>query len=222
VSRVLFGLLLAAGTFVITLTVNLIKRSRRRALALASATPLAIAGMPEGERVKITGVVGAREPLITSPAGHRCIGFRMVIQRGNDRTDELARREDCRSFSLTDETGAVVVDGPFLLALDVDDGAWGNPPPSVAAFLEEEIGKKAGAFINGEYGIRFQEAVLKPGDRVTVVGSATMEVDPAARGSHRDPPMINHIRGSEKEPVVVSDVAEVALEKVDDGAQTPA
>ena len=219
-SHVLVGVLVAAGTFAITLTIDLVKRSRRR--ALERARPLAIAGMPEGERVKITGVVGARESLITSPAGHRCIGFRLVVQRGSNTLEELARREDCRSFSLTDETDTVVVDGPFLLSLDVDDGAWTNPPPSLIALLEEEMGKKAWRFISEDSGVRFQEALLKPGDRVTVVGRATMEIDPAARGSHRDPPMINHIRGSEKEPVVVSDVAEVALAPIDDGAQKPA
>ena len=46
--------------------------------------------------------------------------------------------------------------------------------------------------------------LLKPGDRVSVLGRATMQVDPAGNASFRDPPMLNHITGSEDVPVIVA------------------
>ena len=51
---------------------------------------------------------------------------------------------------------------------------------------------------------RYREILLKPGDRVSVLGRATMEIDPAGRASFRDPPMLNHITGSEDTPVIVA------------------
>jgi hypothetical protein len=197
----------------IPLGIALVARRRRRApqRALEGATPIAIAAMPQGERVKITGVVGIRDSLITSPAGHPCIGFRIII-KGVGREWELVQREDCRSFLLTDDTGTVVVDGPFAFALDVDDGASLQLPPSVYKLFEDTIGeKRALACVRREEGLSFQEAVLRPGDRISVLGRSAMELDPAAQGSYREPPMLNHIRGSEKDPVVIADAEEVSL-----------
>jgi len=204
----------------------LIHRHRRRARrALAAATRLAIAAVPEGEKVKITGVVENRDPLITSPVGgHPCIGFTLVIERGaTENRDFLVQRADCRPFLLSDETGTVAVDGPFRMELDVDDGAWANLPPSVYSLLEEELGQKKASvyFDSGQREIRFKEALLRPGDRVSVLGRSTVEIDPAGRGSYREAPMLAHIRGTEKEPVIIADAEEPAASE-GRGVQRPA
>jgi hypothetical protein len=47
-----------------------------------------------------------------------------------------------------------------------------------------------------------------PGDRISVLGRATLEIDPAGRGSFRDPPKLNHMRGSDSEPVLIGDANE--------------
>ena len=164
--------------------------------------------------MKVTGVVENRGTLMASPVGgHPCIGFSLVIQaKAAAQWEELVRREECRSFTLTDETGTVVIDGPFRLALDVDDGAWVNLPSSVYTLLEEALGKRrAWAYAGRDSVLRFQEALLKPGDRISVHGRPTMELDPAGRGSYRDPPMRDHIRGSDEDPVTVADAEEPAV-----------
>jgi hypothetical protein len=50
----------------------------------------------------------------------------------------------------------------------------------------------------------YREVLLRPGDRVSVLGRATLEVDPAGRVSLRAPPMLHWIRGSEARPVIVA------------------
>jgi hypothetical protein len=51
---------------------------------------------------------------------------------------------------------------------------------------------------------RYREVLLRPGDRVSVLGRATLEVDPAGDGSFRAPLMRVWIRGSEAKPVIVA------------------
>jgi hypothetical protein len=184
-------------------------RSRSRRLLDRTRTT-AIAALREGELAKIAGVVAAREALVTSPVGeHPCIGFRLSIdQRPSKGAGEIwipvVVRTACGSFSVTDDTGTVVVEGPFRIDLDPDDSAWANLPPAVFSLLEEAAGPSALKSIGDEQ-TRFQEALLKPGDRIRVLGRPTLEIDPAGRGSSRDPPRLNHIRGTGEEPVVIAD-----------------
>jgi hypothetical protein len=53
---------------------------------------------------------------------------------------------------------------------------------------------------------RCYEILLRPGDRVKVLGRSVIEVDPAAVGGpHRQPPMLPVLKGSADEPVIVAD-----------------
>jgi hypothetical protein len=185
-------------------------RAARRAVKEMKAT--AIAALREGELAKVTGVVSSRDPLLTSAVGRQaCVGYSVIVETRGIIVEPwrlLAERKTCATFSIADDSGTAVVEGPFLLALEPDDAAWANLPVSVHALLWEELGKIASAYTGGENELHFQEALLMPGDRVSVVGCAAMEIDPAGRGSYRDPPMLFHIRGSEDEPVVIADEEE--------------
>jgi hypothetical protein len=158
--------------------------------------PTAIAALQEGEPAKIQGAVAAREPLLTSPvSGRACVGYRISIRKGQTL---VVRREEWPPFLVADDTGTAAVEGPFSILLDPDDGAWANLPASVYTLLEE-----ANVPLDKEF--RFQETLLEPGDRVSVVGRPSLEIDPAGRGSFRAPPRLYVLRGSEAEPIAVID-----------------
>src|SRR5205814_5463800 len=116
---------------------------------------------------------------------------------------EVLTRESCQPFSISDETGMALVDGPFMIGLDVDDSSWTDLPPTLFKVLED-----AGIPSNLT-NLRFSEAFLLPGDRVTVLGTVNVSVHPAGkRRGFRDPPMMPRIVGTAQSPVVLRDAAE--------------
>jgi hypothetical protein len=164
-----------------------------------------IAALRDGERAKVQGVVGAREPLLTSPiSGRACIGYRVVIERLAHGSPPVVRREAWTSFLVTDDTGTAAAHGPFSILLDPDDGAWAALPPNVYALLEE-AGVPVSDMFSRKEEFRFKETLLEPGDRVTVVGLPSLEIDQHGRGSFRSPPRLFVLRGSDEEPVAVTE-----------------
>jgi hypothetical protein len=167
---------------------------------------VAIAALREGELGKIEGVAAAREPLLTSPVnGCSCIGYRIIIeQAGQGGWVSVVRHEAWPSFLVVDDTGTVAVEGPVAMLLAPGDGGSVSLPPPVYGLLEE-ANVPVSDLIGRDKQFRFQESFLKVGDRVSVLGRASLEIDPAGRGSYREPPRLFVIRGSEKEPVAVAD-----------------
>jgi hypothetical protein len=77
------------------------------------------------------------------------------------------------------------------------------PPNALALLKEEKVRRKELFGIARTF--RFQETLLKVGDRVTVVGWPSIEIDPAGRGFQREPPRLGVKRGTEWEQVLVAD-----------------
>jgi hypothetical protein len=107
-------------------------------------------------------------------------------------------RSACATFALSDGRVEAVVEGTLLLGLDPDDRGdiWANQPPALFTLLEE-----AGVPLTGLFGrdkqFRFREALLEPGDRITVLGRAFVEPAPAgARHGFRAPPMRCAFKGT--------------------------
>jgi len=180
----------------------------RRAIDARETTP--IAALREGEVAKVRGVVVAREPLLTSPtSGRACIGYRIVV---DDVTQDPARggiplvsREAWPSFFVEDATGSVVVQGSLDVAVDPSDFASDfNLPPSVYALLAEDDVRMRDLWFRRRL-FWFRETLLKVGDRVSVVGRPSLEIDPAGRASFRDPPRLHVMKGTLDEPVAVID-----------------
>jgi hypothetical protein len=179
----------------------------RRAIAARETTP--IAALRAGEVAKVRGVVVAREPLLTSPSsGRACIGYRVVIDdTSHDPSFEwipLVSREAWPPFLVTDETGSVIVEGPLDVALNPSDFASNmNIPPGVYALLKEDDVRMRDLW--GPRTFWCRETLLKVGDRVSVVGRPSLEIDAAGRASFRDPPRLHVMRGSLAEPIPVID-----------------
>jgi hypothetical protein len=180
------------------------RRPPRRALMRMPETP--IAGVKDGDMVRITGRAVARAPLRTSPISQRrCIGFRLIVDRHDGQAwQRVVDQEQLDSFLLTDDTGEAVLHGPFEIAIDPYDARSADPPPELFSVLEKE-----GVAVRGPFGterhFHYVETVLLPGDEITAVGRATVEIDAAGRApSHRHPPVMCHLKGLE-EAVVIAD-----------------
>jgi hypothetical protein len=172
--------------------------------AIERQETIAVVALKERGLAKIQGVVVAREPLLKSPvSGRVCVGYRITIHQGREGyTAEngvlVVRREEWPSFLVADDTGSAVVEGPFSIFLDPDDGGWADLPASVYALLDEAkvpLGKE----------FSFRETLLQPGDRVSVIGRPSLEIDPAGPASLREPPRLYVFRGSEEDPVALID-----------------
>ena len=190
---------------------------RRKVLLnrLEDFKPIAIAALQQRELARITGVGAPRDDLLMSPLGHEpCIGYSTVVEErylaGAWRT--VFRAAECGTFLVTDESGTAAVEGPVSIAVDP---AWTTLPGGVLItpahkLLHEVVASRVGDDL-ADREIRYQEVLVRPGDRVSVFGRARMAVDPAGRASLRDPPMLNHITGSDDAPVIV------AHDKIDGG-----
>jgi hypothetical protein len=184
---------------------------RRRARRLLSrARDKALTALEDGDRVRVRGIARRREAGLTSPfTGRPCIGFRATIeQRGETGGwDEILSREDCLPFDLFASGVAARVEGPFLFGLEVDvrrelDGA----PSSVAPAALESFGPSLLEVLGRGLRLRFCEAALEHEQPISVLGRASVSIDPGGwRGSLRGVPIKRVIRGTREEPIVLGD-----------------
>jgi hypothetical protein len=180
----------------------------RWALRRAKHTP--IAGLKDGQRAKISGVVSAIAPTVASPIGGRaCVGFRVEVKRLDRQVMPVVmERETCGVFSVSDDTGKVDVEGPLFLGLDFEQG-WVIVPPDRRPYLEAAGVRTTGVFFSRRFA--FREALIRPGDRVSVLGLATFEPDPGEPAAgFRSPAFRAHLVGSKAEPVIVADAQAAA------------
>lgn len=183
------------------------RKRARRALDGVGDTP--IRELADGDWARVTGKVAALQALQPSPVNQRpCIGYRLVLDtaiRGDPANGfaHLLTRESCHPFSISDETGTAVVEGPFVLGLDFDDSSWTERSPALFKVLDDA------GISSTPTGLRFSEAFLLPGDRVTLLGTVSLVVDPAGeRRGFREPPLMRRIIGTERTPVMLRDEVE--------------
>ena len=182
------------------------RKRARRALEGVRDTP--IRDLADGSRARVTGTVAPLHALQPSPVDQRpCIGFRLVVGtaiRGDPSNgfSQVLTRESCQPFSIADETGTAIVEGPFMIGLDVDDSSWTDLPPTLFKLLED-----AGV-PSSLTNFRFSEAFLLPGDRVTVLGTVAVVFHPAGEPRLREPPMRSRIVGTDQTPVILRDAVE--------------
>lgn len=187
------------------------KRRARRELTRVQETKLS--ELRDGERARVTGIARATLETTTSPIGQRsCIGFHVVVEEkassgAGANWHTLLVRSHCLPFGLVDGEAEAVVEGPFDLGLDCDDrgDVWANLPPTLFAMLEEARIPLTGTF-GRDKEFRFREALLRPGDRVSVLGRLSVEPNPSGRRENpRGTPLQRRVSGSETQPVVIGD-----------------
>lgn len=172
----------------------------RRGFARSKSTP--IGKIKEGQWVKVTGTVGAIGPTMTSPISRRaCIGFWSEVDSVDQNSVVTKKDGRCGAFSVADDTGQVIVEGPFLLAFEIEQ-EW-SPVPAEHVQLLERIGLRL------EGAGRIREALLQPGDRVSVFGLAFLEPNPAVPAAgFRSAPLVRHMRGLDRTPIILGPAEE--------------
>ena len=186
------------------LTPTIVSYARRAAVRRALRP---IGAVKEGELVTILGRVHARTPLRMSPImRRRCIGYRLVVayyDAGGVGWQPTIEETAFDSFVLADSTGEALLHPPFDIKLEPDTRTEGAPAPqALSEWLEREGVRPHG--VSGEPRIfECVETVLLPGDQVIAVGHATIGFDPGGRSpSHREPPIICHLRGGDEKVVI--------------------
>jgi len=178
---------------------------RRARRALRGKAVAAITAVRHGDWVKITGTVSALAPMLTSPVREQeCIGFRLDVERVDGNAPVTFKRQACGVFAVADDTGFVRVEGPFLLGLAAQ-GDFSTMRPRLLDLLEASGAPHLQ--LASYRGFAFREALLRPGDRVTVFGLTFLEPDPTEHAV-RSSPLVLRMRGSGRQPVVVASAEE--------------
>jgi hypothetical protein len=180
------------------------RRRARRMIRTEVATP--ISELRDGARVLVTGFVASHHETMNAPvSGRPCIGYRLVVdQATNAGPDPVLVRELCHPFWIEDGSGRALIEGPNMFGVDPEE-PWSNLPPALYRMLEEADVPLRGSFDTYRE-FRYTEAILAPGDRVHVLGRASVAIDPAGEStSHRIPPVLRRIVGHRREPVMIAD-----------------
>jgi hypothetical protein len=154
------------------------------------------------------GSVVARQPLRTSPIlRHRCIGYRVVVECKEygaiPGVYAVIDEEVFDSFVLADASGQALLHPPFKIEWEPDTLSGGSDLPPALVDLLEQRGIMAP--VHGDpRTFTYVETVVMPGDEIIAGGYATFEVDPGGRSSHRDPPVICHLKGTDDDKVVIA------------------
>jgi hypothetical protein len=183
---------------------SFLTRDLRTKRALRRLRPTRIADARDGVLVKITGKVAPAAGALAAPISQRaCVyyhvlheerGVTMVNAARFERWSEAGEEEDVCDFLVEDASGTAVVkarevDWPLVI---LGSGAWTQT-------------------VDLEAGQRTREAVLAPGDTITVAGwarwDATSVADPKAPpGLYRDGPRRRLIvHATRHVPLIVSD-----------------
>lgn len=182
-----------------------LRRAERRALTRVPGTP--IAGVKDGEMVRIRGRVVARDELRRSPVSQRpCIGYRLIVESRDSISmgwQSVVEEEALDALVIADDTAQAVLHAPFDIKLAPHrETSLQIVTPALASLLAER-GVPADEVFVTDRQFRYVEIVLAPGQEVAAFGRATVEIDSAGRApSFRHPPTLCHLRGGEERVVL--------------------
>ena len=202
-------LILLSVAFVVMAAARISKAARKEASrALTGVPETPIGAVKDGDTVRIKGRTTARTPLRTSPVSQRpCIGFRVTVDHCDGDFgiwQQVVEAEAFDAFLLADGTGQAVLHPPFEIRLRPHRESFvDSASPALASLLGREGVPASEVFVPGRR-FRYSETILAEGEEIVAVGHATIEIDPAGRApSHRDPPVMCHLRVQE-DPVIIT------------------
>jgi hypothetical protein len=185
--------------------------NRRARRLLARAEEKALGAVDDGDRVRVRGVArrGPEGTLRAPFTGRACLAFRVIVQvRLEGDWEDVFSTELCVPFELVAEGLEARVDGPFLLALEVD-ARGDNTEVEFSEPVRDALNSLGVApLVTWARGrrLRYLEAVLEPGDPIWVLGAATKTVDPTGRrDTLRGQPLKRIISGTKRAPTIVAD-----------------
>ncbi len=184
--------------------------------ALRDATKYSIRDFPDSSLGKVVGrLVLLDEQLVAPLSGRPCAYFSISVEEYRSRGKSgswvtMVEEERGVDFALDDGSGtAIVVVASAKTALSSDhrssSGTFDDPTPREQSYLDSHGRESEGWVFNKK--IRYIEAVLEPGELVSVYGYGSKEPDPKATpGGYREmQPMRLRISGSQNHPPLISD-----------------
>jgi hypothetical protein len=165
--------------------------------ALAAAPITAIAQLREGDTVRVVGALKLGPRTLSSPlSGRPCaVFFVRVREQVGKNSREIFRVSEAVEFSIDDGSGTVLVRPElFSLALVEDHqertGLWRDASAEVGEYMLSK-GQSAQTSLGFNRALQFHEAVLEAGERVAVLATVRLELDPepvTAGDGYRDQP----------------------------------
>lgn len=145
--------------------------SRSRARKLLSSADWLGAKSKDGELVKLTGTVRARdanERLMSPISNIRCVALRLRAQprRGLDPRSKLVEKVDFKAFDLEDAEGKVAVE-PTAVHFDISPLPQSKPDASGRSNVLAELGHASANTAKST----IDETVLEVGATVTIAGT---------------------------------------------------
>lgn len=188
--------------------------------ALRNAALFSIEDFPDGTQGKVAGdlVLSDRE-LVAPLSGRLCAYYCIKVEeyRSHGKSGswyDIINEEDSVDFVLDDGTGrAIVMVAGAKTAITTDhesnSGTFDNPTRTERNYLESHGKEGQGWVFNKK--LRYTEAILEPGERVSVFGYGSKEPDPdAAPSGYREmQPMRLRISGNVDYPPMISDCPSV-------------
>ena len=147
----------------------------------------------DGARVKIVGRLDAGESPLEAPiTGRACAAWSVEVQRAGAGWETIVVEESAREFVLRDGSArpALIRASRAHVVFDADSwSAPGQPSPRMRNFLARHRLPER-RMLGEPILYRYVEGVLEPGEEITVVGVARLEIDPSGSAvSYREPPM---------------------------------
>jgi hypothetical protein len=184
--------LLAAGVALVGGAAVALERLIRRSAHMRrvrAAPPTAIAAVPDATDVRIEGTVEALAGTKVAPiSGDRCVYYRHVAREGSlggvpSLTGRVMHTAVAgQPFVVRDPTGYAIVDPA---------GATALLPVHQPADVPRTVLDRVDPTSSNRTGLKHTEHLIRPGDRLVVIGRAVREPDPdptKAAGTYRDGP----------------------------------
>jgi hypothetical protein len=150
-----------------------------------------IAELPDGEQGRLVGTTGMLHRTLTAPlSGRACLYYVVLVKPAKPSgARELFTERNGVTFKLEDTSGSAIIDparASVALAFDHCEEVRpsGQPSPAQRALLLRHGHTSSGS------PLRFVEAVLSVGERITVAGSGVRRPDLASlvASDYRSPP----------------------------------
>jgi hypothetical protein len=179
--------------------------SERARRTIAKAPRKRLGETRTGDRAVVRCVVKRGLEEAWSPlTGRPCVAYSFVLRGPTREQDGTIRYDRAVPFIVEAEGLEAIVKGRVAFAYEPR-----RVPQGTCRGLADVL-RQEGRDLDGFWGMKTyscQEALLRAGDEIMVLGRVSIEIDPAGRSEDlRGPPMRRVIRGDEDAPVVVDHV----------------
>ncbi len=184
---------------------------------LKAAKPWSLNELPEDTHGRVIGQARAIGDHLAGPlTGRPCVYYIAIVeeQRSTGRSSywrTVATETRGVPFMIEDGTGRAIVDpNGAQVALDFDgnskSGTFNKADPIQEAFLARHGQKSEGWVFNKT--LRYREAMIEIGEKISILGSGTREPDPhaAPEAAYRGAPATRlRLTSSPRFPLIISD-----------------